>query len=118
MGYAAGDRSRMGIVIEVQQGMVNRGADISAFSQYPHEKEILFGPLAGIEVLRTRCDGTLVIVECTFSINLSALTLEQVLSKRKKARGHGGTDALPLSAFSLTSVEFRLHRWCSTCASG
>ena len=39
MGYAAGDRrSRMGIVIEVQQGMVNRGADISWLSQYPHER--------------------------------------------------------------------------------
>ena len=33
MGYAAGDRSRMGIVLEVQQGMVNRGADISWLSQ-------------------------------------------------------------------------------------
>jgi glycine cleavage system aminomethyltransferase T len=27
MGYAAGDGSRMGIVIEVQQGMANRGAE-------------------------------------------------------------------------------------------
>ena len=38
MGYAAGDSSKMGIVIEVQQGMVNRGADVSWLSQYPHEK--------------------------------------------------------------------------------
>ena len=74
MGYAAGDAARMGIVVEVQQGMVNRGADISWLSQYverhplrtslallttlslvtrgryPHEAEILFGPLTGIEV--------------------------------------------------------------------
>lgn len=100
MGYAAGDGNKMGIVIESQQGMVNRGADISKFSQvrnvwacvrartmrirsacvcvarvrvapivtcelrsscalpgvcvvceqYPHEREILFGPLTGIEV--------------------------------------------------------------------
>ena len=42
MGYAAGDGSRMGIVLEVQQGMVNRGADISwlsqACSQYSYEE--------------------------------------------------------------------------------
>ena len=38
MGYAAGDASRMGIVIEVQQGMVNRGASIFWLSQYPHER--------------------------------------------------------------------------------
>ena len=84
MGYAAGDSSRMGIVLAVQQGMVNRGADISWLSQYPHEQEILFGPLTGIEVLRTRVDGSVVVIECAFSINLTALTLEQVLSKRRK----------------------------------
>ena len=38
MGYASGDSSRMGIIIEVKQGMVNRGADISWLSQYPHEQ--------------------------------------------------------------------------------
>jgi len=46
MGYASDGRGAkqapcMGIVIEVQQGMVNRGADISRLSQYPHEREIL-----------------------------------------------------------------------------
>ena len=58
--------------------MVNRGADISWLSQYPHEAEILFGPLTGIEVLNTHIDVSLVVIECAFSVNLSALTLEQV----------------------------------------
>ena len=53
-------------------------------SQYPHEREILFGPLTGIEVLGTRHDSLVVVIECAFSINLSALTLEQVVSKRRK----------------------------------
>ena len=39
MGYASGDETKMGIVIEVQQGQVNRGADLSWLSQYPHEQE-------------------------------------------------------------------------------
>ena len=40
MGYAStGGENRMGIVIEVQQGMVSRGADMSWLSQYPHERE-------------------------------------------------------------------------------
>ena len=47
MSYASGDATRTGIVIEVQQGMVNRGAELSSLSQYPHEHEILFGPLTG-----------------------------------------------------------------------
>ena len=84
MGYAKGDGSRPGIVIEVQQGMVNRGADVSFLSQYPHEKEILFGPLTGIEVLSTRIEGSVVVVVCAFSVNLTALTIEQVLNKRHR----------------------------------
>ena len=39
MGYASGDKDRMGIVIEAQQGQVNRGANMSWLSQYPHEHE-------------------------------------------------------------------------------
>ena len=124
MGYAAGDGSRMGLVLEVRQGaaagqkspprdqelrlvallrlpprsaapnlrftwhftppgMVNRGANISWLSQYAHEAETLFGPLTGIEVLDTRIDGSVVEIICDFSINLTALTLEQVLGKRR-----------------------------------
>ena len=45
----------------------------------PHECEILFGPLTGIEVLGVRVEASVIIVECAFSINLTALTLEQVL---------------------------------------
>ena len=63
--------------------MVNRGANISWLSQYPHEAETLFGPLTGIEVLDTRIDGSVVEIICDFSINLTALTLEQVLGKRR-----------------------------------
>ena len=39
-------------------GMVDRGADISWLSQYPHEKEILFAPLTGLEVQGSRVDGS------------------------------------------------------------
>ena len=84
MGYAAGDGSRMGVVLEVRQGMVNRGAELSWLSQYPHESEVLFGPLTGIEVLGSRVDGGVVVIECDISINLASGTLEQVLGKRRK----------------------------------
>lgn len=52
--------------------------------QYPHEEEILFGPLTGIEVLSTRIDDSVVVIECTFSVNLTTLTIEQVLNKRHR----------------------------------
>ena len=46
--YAGG--GEVGLVLEIQQGMVSRGADISFVSQYPHEKEVRSPfPSAGID---------------------------------------------------------------------
>ena len=63
-------------------GMVDRGADISWLSQYPHEREILFAPLASLELRATRVEGRVLVVEVRANINLSALTIEQVVAKR------------------------------------
>jgi len=73
-----------GVVFRIQQGTVNRGADISWFSQYPHEQEILFAPLSSLEVRSHRIDGNLVLLEMEISINLTSLTIEAVIHKRKK----------------------------------
>ena len=45
-----GEGVRPGIVFEFQQGLVNRGADVSWLSQFPGEKEILFAPLTGMSM--------------------------------------------------------------------
>ena len=47
--YAKGgaDKSKHGqpaLVFEAQMGMVDRGADVSWLSEFPHEVEILFAP--------------------------------------------------------------------------
>eukprot|EP00962_Isochrysis_galbana_P052901 scaffold24379_cov122-Isochrysis_galbana.AAC.1 len=81
MGYAEGEA---GLLFEMQMGMVDRGADLAWLSQYPHEKEVLFGPLSGLEVQSIRVEGSVQIVRMQLSINLVSLTIEQVLSKRRK----------------------------------
>ena len=82
MQYAAsGGR---GIVFEIQQGMIDRGADIWWLSQYPHEQEILFAPLTGLEVQSTSCEETVLVVGVSLSVNLASLTIEQVIAKRRK----------------------------------
>ena len=63
---------------------VDRGADLSWLSQYPHEREILFAPLTGLEVQSTRVEGTVLIVSARLSVNLNAQTMEQVVAKRRK----------------------------------
>merc|ERR1740130_1242046 len=82
MQYAAsGGR---GIVFEIQQGMIDRGADVGWASQYAHEAEILFAPLTGLEVQSTKVHGSVLVVGVSLSVNLSSLTIEQVIGKRKK----------------------------------
>ena len=81
--YAASGRTAP-LIFEIQQGMIDRGADISFLSQYPFEKEILFNPLTGLEVRGSRVEGQLLIVEVKLSVNLTSLTIEQVIGKRKK----------------------------------
>ena len=72
------------IVLELEQGMVSRGAEMEAFSQYPHESEVLFSPLLGVEVLGSRVEGGVLVVQMRMTVNVTALTLEQQLSKRRR----------------------------------
>jgi NLR family CARD domain-containing protein 3 len=81
----AADGKTAPLLFEIQQGMIDRGADISFLSQYRFEEEILFNPLTGLEVRgEPRVEGKVLIVEVKLSINLTSLTIEQVIGKRKK----------------------------------
>ena len=71
-------------IFEMQMGMVDRGADLTWLSQYPHEKEVLLPPLTGIEALTSDVEGTMLVIHSRLSLNLAAQTLEQVLSRRRK----------------------------------
>ena len=46
--------------------------------------QVLFPPLMGIEATQARVDGGTLLVEARISLNEQALTLEQVVSKRRK----------------------------------
>ena len=71
-------------VFEMQTGMVDRGASIGCLSQYPWEEEILFAPLLGMEVQRTKVDGVMLVVVLRLTVNLTANSLEEQLAKRKR----------------------------------
>lgn len=128
---------KVGMILEIQQGMVDRGAELewlsqvrsspfgactrmppvapgtpyaplrppppgapgtpyaplrlpmrrrSPRSQYPAEKEICFAPLTGIEVQNTRVEGNVLVVEARLSVNLTALTIEQVVAKMQRSQ--------------------------------
>ena len=49
-----GGEGRASYILEVEEGEADKGADISPFSFYPHEKEKLYGPLAMMQVTSKR----------------------------------------------------------------
>ena len=61
----------------------SRGADVSWLSQYPGEREILFAPLTGLEVVGRRVEKRVLVVEVRLNVNLMALTIEQVVAKAR-----------------------------------
>eukprot|EP00966_Prymnesium_polylepis_P175578 4063390-Prymnesium_polylepis.2 len=72
-------------ILELDQGMVDRGAELSWLSQYPYEREVLFAPLTGIEMRGSRIEGSTVVAEMVLSVNLMSPTIEQVISKMKRS---------------------------------
>ena len=63
--------------------MTHRGADISIMSQYPHEKEVLFAPLTGLEVQDTTRKGNVLHISTRLNTNLKVQTIEEMQSKMK-----------------------------------
>ena len=107
--YAQGKAST---VLEMEMGLVDRGADLSWLSQYAHEREILFPPLMGLQVLATRVRGRVLLAEIRLNLNMVSLTLEEVVSKRHKLVRD--TCANVLASFKPASAEQRWARW-ATC---
>ena len=71
-------------LFELQMGLVDRGAELTWLSQYPHEQEVLLPPLSGLEAIGSSVAGKLLKIDSRLSLNLAAQTLEQVLSRRRK----------------------------------
>ena len=76
-------------IMEMQPNAIDRGADISEFSQYPGEREFLFVPMSYVQG-RERCrvevgpgGGVLKVVPVSVNINLKTETVEQLTGKKK-----------------------------------
>ena len=98
-------------VIEAQQGMVDRGADISFLSQFSHESETLFPPLMAVEVLSTRVEGHALMVQAKFALNMMSLTLSEVLGKRRKLIDAMGEQIVDQVGFQLEGLKDSWAVW-------
>ena len=84
VGYAGGLHSKeTPMVFKMEQGMVNRGAEISWLSFYPFEEEVLFSPLTCIELRAASTQGNAIVLDMNLSINLLSPPIEKVVAKLK-----------------------------------
>ena len=76
-------------IMEIHPNSVDRGADISEFSQYPGEKEFLVVPYSFVQgdgrqrTEITEGGGVLTVISVSVNINLKTETLEQLKGKKK-----------------------------------
>jgi hypothetical protein len=84
MGCGWAGKGEAKTLFEIQMGMIDRGAELDWLSQYPHEREVLIPPLTGLEKMSSEVQGEMLAMQARLSLNLSAQTLEQVLSRRRK----------------------------------
>jgi len=97
------------ILLEIDVGQVDRGADVSWLSQYPSEHEMLFPPLSNLEVvgpasLELFGASEVVKLNVRVNINLKSLTREQIESRRK-------TLHLESLNFMIQEIDRDLHSY-------
>ncbi len=102
------------MVLEIEPSCVDRGADVSEFSQYPMEKEFLFLPMSYVAPSGQRrveqwssvehsATGEVTFIPVRVSVNLKAERLEQLEEKKKSIHLTG-------FQFRVNEVRQRLQR--------
>ena len=76
-----GGSGKAGLLLQMDMFMVDRGADFEWCSQYPHEQEILFGPLTGLEMVSTKVQMDVLVVDMRLNINLQNDSIENVVAR-------------------------------------
>ncbi len=77
-------------ILQIRSNAVDRGADISNFSQYPAEKEFLFVPYSFVQgegrqrTVVVDGGGVLTVVPVRVNINLKTETVEELREKKKQ----------------------------------
>jgi hypothetical protein len=100
-------------ILQIHPNSVDRGADISEFSQYPAEKEFLFVPYSFVQGEgRQRTEvvdggGVLTVVSVRVNINLKTETVEEL--KEKKKRLH-----LVSARAMVEEVRYELGEWAAS----
>ena len=78
-----------GMIIELEQDAISRGADLTLLSQYPHESRVVFAPSCLLQLVELRVDThplsgkEFLVVEMRVSVSQANPTIDQTVTKRR-----------------------------------
>jgi hypothetical protein len=103
-----------GLLFEIDQGLVDRGADISWFAQYPKQDEIIFPPNTALQVTAVRDEGKHRDREaghsCRSHRSCRSRTVAEPLSVAIPARTASANSANPAPRRALPPAPFQDRR--------
>ena len=79
-----GSAKKAAVIYEIDEGAIDRGADVSWLSQFPSENEVVFPPLTNLEVFGNPkvVDGAIV-TKLRVNINLRTKTVDEIIDKSR-----------------------------------
>ena len=79
-----GQGQRAALIYEIDEGAIDRGADVSWLSQFPMENEVVFPPCTHLEVLgQPRVVDGAIVTKLRVNINLRILTVDEIVAKSR-----------------------------------
>ena len=114
-----GDARTASTLVVASMGMIDRGATLDWLSQYPHEREILLPPLTAMEVVDIEDfvdSGAFQIrkLHVRLNTNMVSMTIENLLSVRKKQVSELAEIGRPISESGRRSSAQRRQRYSSS----
>jgi ankyrin repeat protein len=100
-------------ILQIRPNSVDRGADISEFSQYPAEKEYLFVPYSFVQgegrqrTEVTAGGGVLTVVPVHVNINLKTETVDELKAKKKRLH-------LASAGAVLEELRYEFEQWAAS----
>jgi WD40 repeat protein len=124
LGYSGvKERRPKAMVMVIETSSIDRGADISEFSQYPGEKEFLYLPCSFLQ--RTRqgngraqiVDGGLVVfVSVRINLNIKTQTVEELQEQKKSLHMVSARSMLAEVKYMVSEVKFAFAEVVQRCS--
>ena len=90
---------------------MSRGADLSVFSQYPHEAEVTFPPLTALEVMGKRIKEDVVVIELRPFVSSEGMNVRRRETRTLPCPSPRASELLIVRAAALRAASWLTLCW-------